>query len=511
MKSLKAEPSSLSLSRNIFPGSQRPSPSYTVADLSQDSAQLLYAEVCQQDKGIAGLGSDLYCWTGDHWSVQEETDNVRHALEWLQINARKRTSMETARGCVDTAIGLIKPLPPRPDPQTVLVPVTGVWLVLDDSGDWVAQEPQREVGVCHRIASSARIPFGRYEPKSVPPKSLFARFLNRSLPDLGVQTLVQDFIGYSLCGSTAMQVAHLWVGGGNNGKSVLMNIVKKLHERTAAMELDKLQGFAMTSVVGASLVACDESPQRRINQQTLKSLITGGAVNIEPKYRSAYSYVPTAKWLINANSIPNVRDHTDGWWRRFQIIDWSVRIPEEEVIPDLDQKILRTELDIVLDWALIGLRRVAMRGFKKVSVLPEAVTRAHFNAMLQTNSVMSWKDECGISVESDSYQDKGVLFDNYLEHCERIRTRPFAEPQFFARLIQLFPEMNERKLYVGVGTSRRRVRCVNLATGRFSDMSASGGQARQKPADIGTDDELDPFAELVAQALAIPKISAINI
>jgi putative DNA primase/helicase len=363
------------------------------------SVQLLYTELCQGDRNIASDGSSLYCWKGDHWSTQSEQENIRHALDYLRSNAPHKMSSDNAAKCFKTALNYVAPLPAKPDAEAVIVPVTGARLTLRD-GQWTASEPRREIGITHRIAVRFPVPWGPYQPKPISPSSLFGQFLNRSLPDAEVQATVQEFIGSTLS-ARPTQLAVIFLGNGNNGKSVLLNIVRALHEKTAALQLDKLEGFNLVPIVGASLAISDEIPDRAIQQQQFKSLVSGGTVQIRPLYTPAFAYNPTAKFIINANFLPPTRDNTDGWWRRLLIVEWPVQIAYEDLIPDLDNKIIRDELHIVLDWALEGLRRVAARNFKPAKVLPKAISQAHRSAVLQANRarrglmIAGWRSSVG--------------------------------------------------------------------------------------------------------------------
>ena len=50
--------------------------------------------------------------------------------------------------------------------------------------------------------------------------------------------------------------------------------------------------------------------------------------------------------------------------RRLTVIPFSRVIPKTERIPDLGERIVREEMDLVLAWAVDGLLRVARNGWK---------------------------------------------------------------------------------------------------------------------------------------------------
>jgi putative DNA primase/helicase len=440
--------------------------SYVPACRDDESAEIVYAEQIAKSATIAAEEGVLYCWTGDHWQAQEDVKNLRHALKWLSQFDRKRANKAAAKSCIETAMLYAQEL--RPKPHRAIIPLHGVWLVLDDDYQLIATEPDREFGVCHTINATIPTKSGAHMPQAVPVNSLFGKYLQTSLPNVKVRELVQEYVGYTLTGSTEFQTAQFWVGSGSNGKSVLLNVVRALHAKPVAMELDKLDGFARAAIVGASLIACDETPKGKINQQTLKKLISGGVVDVTPKYSQPFSYQPLAKWIICSNHIPALNDHSDGWWRRLHIIEWNVQVKGKNIIPNLDQRIIYDELHIVLDWALEGLQRLYKRGYFEI---PEAVQLAKQEAMAESNSVHDWANVYGVAMpdESTPFIDKGYLYSTYVKYCDTNGYMACNLSQFFKRLKIIFPSMRTKKAVREVGKDRVRVPCVNLITGKFSD------------------------------------------
>jgi putative DNA primase/helicase len=435
-----------------------------------DAPEIRYAEECAGNKNIATADKQLYCWTGSHWHLQSDTDAMQHALEWLRLNNRQRATADTARSCIKTAILLASKLPPKPD--HIVIPTESAWFTLDDQFDWWANMPSRRMGVCHQVKLNDQ-PFpGLYWPKEVPEDSLFGRYLTTSLPDLAVRELVQEYIGYSLSNAN-YQTAQFWVGAGSNGKSVLLNIVRALHEKAVAMRLDKLDGFDLTALVGASLAICDETPKGKVNQQALKSLISMGAIEINPKYRDSFTYTPMAKWIICGNHLPSIGDHSEGWWRRFQIIEWNVQVKGEDIIHDLDNKIIKNELHIVLDWALAGLQRLAKRGGFAV---PERVQLAKQEAVQDSNTVASWMDMAGVQLDSSVATNKMDLYASYQEYCHDSGFPACNMSQFYKRVNAQLPGVTDTRVTLGTGSKKHRVRCVNVAMGRFDDEQAEANE-----------------------------------
>lgn len=437
-------------------------------NIGKAAPEMRYAMRCANNKLVAKDGALLYCWNGNYWKVQSHDENGRHALLWLGKNEPKRATAATAESCVKTAILLANPLPTKSD--QIIIPANGVWFKLNPQNSIVVGTPDPNIGISYRLAVNTVPPLGDYFPAPVPEDSLFYKFLKTSLPDESVRNLVQAFVGYSLAGNNTSinhQCAELWVGQGSNGKSVMLNIVRALHEKTVAMRLDKLDGFDLAALIGASLVTCDETPKGKINQQALKSIISGGALQITPKYGAPVTYQPYAKWIVCANHLPTITDHSHGWWRRWHIVEWSVQFTGKQIIPNLDQKIIQHEMHIVLDWALAGLQKLMQQG---EFIIPQTVTQSTMDAKEESNSVTSWIANNGVALapEDQSFNEKGIFYQSYKEYCHSHGFMVCNQSQFFKRVINHFPSMKESRQFRGVGSNKTRARCVNLTTGIFS-------------------------------------------
>lgn len=429
------------------------------------AAEFQYAKLMEADNAVATKDGLLYCWNSSFWKLQSDEDNARHALTWLGMNVPQRAIASTAESCVRTALLLANPLPPKP--VHTVVPVHGGWFTFNSNYSISFAQPQRMIGITHRVPVKTKAAFGDYVPAAVPVDSLFGKFIESSLPDSAVRELVQTYIGYTLCSHVKHQVGHLWIGAkGSNGKSTMLNIVMALHEKAVAMQLDKLEGFNLSSLLGATLVACDETPKGKIDQQILKSLISGGTTSINRKFKDVLSYQSAAKFIICANHLPALTDQSDAFWRRLHVVDWNQTFLGDQIIPDLDKKIIQSELHIVLDWALAGLQKLERAG---KFVIPEASKQAIHSAKVESNNVVNWVESNGVSYcDADQpFNDKSILYENYREFCKENGFQPCAVPQFFTRLHNEFPSIKETRTMMGKGADKKRVRCINLTTGVF--------------------------------------------
>jgi putative DNA primase/helicase len=429
------------------------------------AAEFQYATTMESDSAVAKKDGLIYCWNSSFWKLQTDSENSRHALLWLGKNIPQRANAGTAESCVRTALLLANPLPPKPN--GTIVPVHGGWFKFNNNFSVSLTSPERYIGVTHCVPVKTAAPLGDYMPEPVPADSLFARFIESSLPDLAVRELVQTYVGYTLCSHVKHQTGHLWIGAkGSNGKSTMLNIVMALHEKAVAMQLDKLEGFNLSNLIGATLVVCDETPKGKIDQQILKSLISGGTTSINRKFKDVLSYQNIAKFIICANHLPALTDQSDAFWRRLHVVEWNQTFTGDNIVLDLDQKIIQSELHIVLDWALAGLQKLERDG---KFTIPEASKQAVRSAKIESNNVTNWVESNGVSYADidQPYNDKAILYENYREFCRENGFQPCAVPQFFTRLHSEFPSIKETRMMMGKGADKKRVRCVNLTTGVF--------------------------------------------
>lgn len=454
---------------SLFPIATPSTDPVTTSTKPRASVQSLYAEACAKDRYTACDGEVVYRWLQDHWHAQTQKESNTDALQWLDKFDRAKSTAAIAQTCVDTAVLFMKPLPALPPKTVTIVPLKHRWLFVEPDGQIHAIEPDPAVGITHRLVCDNDIPVGPYVPQPLDADSLFAKFLNSSLPDQAVQDFVQEYVGSTFIANNRFQVGTLWIGAGSNGKSLLLNVVRALHERSAAIRLDKLDGFDLESLVGASLAYCDETPKSKINQQALKSLISGGSVQINRKFLKAVNYRCTAKFIICSNHMPTATDHSDGWWRRLHIVEWNQQIKGKKIIHNLDDKIIDNELGAVLDWALLGLQRLLARGEFAV---PEVMEQAKEEAIQSSNTVFSWVQDAGVALSTLPSQmvSKPDLYDRYRNHCQQNGVMPVGNAEFFKRIKTIFPTAKEDRVVLTVNGVKQRVRRIGLVLGQFDDV-----------------------------------------
>lgn len=399
------------------------------------SLELKYSRTFEKNTDFAKNREVIYKWVGNHFRVVSEEEFEKSALDWLiahypdQVNPGKITS------CANIARRSLRSLPNcHAEDAEIVIPLKNAYLVIDGQGNITRKQPDMAYGMTYVI--NVELPAGgsNYAPSPIPSESLLAKYFGSSIPDLEARNFLQELAGDSLSPVISTHKAALLKGGGKNGKSIFIRLLQALHGSYAAMSLDRLKGFNLAPLIGASLAIADEVPRIGLDTESFKKLTSGDPVSIDQKYEKVVSYQPHAKWFICTNHDQQVSDNSNGFWRRMLIIPFNQTISDEDTIPNLDQKIINHELIHFLDWCLLGLQRFISRG-SKLTREPASVIASKKSAQLASDTVFGWIDENEVEVSATSVMIKDHVYANYDQWCGRNGLKKLSSPAFW-KLVQ---------------------------------------------------------------------------
>lgn len=408
-----------------------------------------YAQELSKDDLHAALGGQVLKWSGTHWESLED-----HALErevytfLLKSEDDDRATKSNVVNAVKATLLHLPPLATPPLEAAVLPARNGyVWI---EAGMATLRPHDKTLGLRHCIQCD-------YTP-SVGMPARFLAFLEEILPDPEVRSRVQEYAGYMFLPDARFQHAQLWLGSGANGKGTLANILQAMQSRVAAVQLDALDGFRLTNLIGAQMIYCDEAPQRGINEQLIKSLIAGELVQVDRKYRDPVVARITGKWLVLANHFPTITDQSIGFWRRWDVIPFDVTIPPAARDATLAEYVIRHELSGVLNWAIEGLLRLLARG-RFDPTQPAAIQSAIREARLESNSVAAWWEDISGELTTEARTEKTKAYSYYADWARTHGMSPVSAPKFWKRITEI----------IGAGLVLKKVRGL-----RFCNISLKG-------------------------------------
>jgi putative DNA primase/helicase len=249
----------------------------------------------------------------------------------------------------------------------------------------------------------------------------FLRFLDRILPELEVRRFVRRVAGYCLTGVTTEQCLFFPYGGGANGKSTLLTVLRRMMGEYAQHASPNLllerkgeqHPTELARLFGARLVTSVEVDDGKRLAEGLVKQMTGGDPMVGRLMREDFfEFEATHKLILAANHRPDIRGTDDAIWRRIHLIPFTVQIPAEERDPGLVDT-LCLELSGVLNWALAGCREWQADGLRA----PVAVVESTAEYRAEQDIIGSFLNERCV-MEPQAQVASQVLYSVYSSWCE---------------------------------------------------------------------------------------------
>lgn len=172
------------------------------------------------------------------------------------------------------------------------------------------------------------IPYNKYYPEN---KEIM-EFFEKVLPIKNVRTYFLRALSSCLSGENKDQKLFICTGCGSNGKSVTFDMVKQcLGDYYQAPRIELLTrksqnaGNANEDLVNIKGRRCgvfqEPDNNETFNASVMKQLTAGNdTITARKLHSSNISFIPQMKYFLACNDLPNVKDNTDGTWRRLRVI-----------------------------------------------------------------------------------------------------------------------------------------------------------------------------------------------
>ena len=245
----------------------------------------------------------------------------------------------------------------------------------------------------------------------------FLQFLNEvTNRDQALVDFLQRVFGYCLTGSTREHALFFFYGTGANGKSVLINIISHIfgdYQRTAPMETftvthNDRHPTELAWLQGRRLVTAVETEDgRRWADAKIKQLTGGDKISARFMRQDFFEYTPQFKLVIAGNHKPGLRSVDEATKRRFNLIPFTVTIPEDDRDPQLLDK-LKAEAPGILQWMIDGAVDWQERGLCQPKVVLDA-TKAY---LASEDALSGWiEDRCTLGPTKS--EAAGLLFSSW--------------------------------------------------------------------------------------------------
>jgi putative DNA primase/helicase len=277
---------------------------------------------------------------------------------------------------------------------------------------------------------------------------LFMKYLDRVLPDKTAQDVLSEFTGYIFTRTKVLKMEKtlLLYGSGANGKSVFFDILMSLlgSENVSNYTLESLTDVSgyKRAMIGDKLVNYASEISKRLYTDTFKQLVSGEPLEARLPYKEPFIITDYAKLIFNCNELPKDIEQTYAFFRRFLILPFNVRIPEEEQDKELARKIIETELSGVLNWALNGLRRLLIN--KRFTECVSA-TEALDKFKIDSDSVKLFLKDSNMEKSTNSTTYLKDLYSRYKDYCKENMYKACSNKVFSERLRNMDFEFTRNK------------------------------------------------------------------
>lgn len=256
-----------------------------------------------------------------------------------------------------------------------------------------------------------------YDPLKKCPK--FLSFLEQCIPDESDRYTILEQFASCLIKSAKFGKAFMWIGQGMNGKSTMLSIIEGCLGIESVSHIS-IHSFEDNRFAKAELdsklanIYADISNEELNTASEFKALVTGDPVLAEKKNKNPFVMTNSAKMFFSANQIPIVYDESDGFFRRFMIMEWNQKFDDKKADKNLKQKILtEDEKSGILNLLLEYSKELDERGFFKYVESVE-VLRSRWKT--KSDSIKSFLDNELVYDES-YFIPKARLFEAYKNYC----------------------------------------------------------------------------------------------
>lgn len=170
--------------------------------------------------------------------------------------------------------------------------------------------------------------------------------------DEDLQNILLEYMGYAISNDEPWaQKALILTGEGNNGKSTFVNVLYNLvgPDSHSDIKIEQLGNQQMLATIEGKLFnISDETPEKLYKSSHFKNIVGGGKEIVKRLYVQPYSIRVRAKLIVLCNDLPQSKDTTHGFFRRFLIVPFDRIFNAHDGDPFIGQK-LEGELSGILN------------------------------------------------------------------------------------------------------------------------------------------------------------------
>mgnify|MGYP001211722212 FL=1 len=175
-------------------------------------------------------------------------------------------------------------------------------------------------------------------------------FMCKLFPREDLRKYIWEHLASLIMGVNLDQKLHIYIGGGENGKSVLCDLLKQCfgdyYNGSVPLSLitqaRQRQGSAAPDIVALKgiRIAVMQEPSKndKINEGPMKELTSGvEPIRGRPLFGNIVEFIPQFKIIVCTNEFPGVSSQDHGTWRRINVVDFESLFTNNPESDDLEK------------------------------------------------------------------------------------------------------------------------------------------------------------------------------
>jgi len=241
-----------------------------------------------------------------------------------------------------------------------------------------------------------------------------------------------ELIAYCCYREYPIQLLFCLVGSGRNGKGCFLKVLDKFlggDINVTSTSLDLISGnnksrFESFRLFKKLVAIMGETNFGLLTNTSLLKQLTGGdKIGFEKKGKDPFTGYNYAKIIIASNSLPTTQDTSDGFFRRWLIIDFQNEFPEGKdittTIPDIEYNNLAKKIIRIIPELL-------ERGsFTNQGTIQERRTKY----MISSNPLPLFIQKCCV-IEEDRYISYNEFYTSYIRLLKKLKKRRISRKEF---------------------------------------------------------------------------------
>lgn len=396
-------------------------------------SRLLAERILQDDPLMTDPATGMvYRWNEQYWEEYDESHLKKKAVMLLRNEAQKSR--------VEDAIFQVKMLSTLPPGRKINDRMQ--WINLKSG--MINLETFEIIPHDREFYFTQMLPID-FDPNSTKKCDTFLKYLETNIQTPEVIAQLQEFTGYCFVRHAKYEKALYLLGPGADGKSTYMKILRELvgPRNCSAVSFSAIEDQFQRSAMYDRLVNLSaEIGAESMESQYFKKIVSGDTLQAAYKHVDSFEFDPYCKLVFAGNTLPRVRDNTDGYFRKLLIIEMKRQYLEDD--PDRDPDLLdklRSELSEIFYWALCGLARLIKQGHFTFSDETKGLMQDYRR---MNNPVMCYvEEEC--ELVSNYETPKKDLYADYSNYCKRNGYTALNAANFFRELVSVFRNLRSTR------------------------------------------------------------------